>query len=172
MSKKQGRNIFSKISKKNSGDIFSESGFSLFELIVVISLIGILFIFIVPGFNNYFLNQGLSGIAKNIESTTKLLKHSAVKEQKTYFLNYDRDKRVLWVSYENMDRDKERDAIEKGIHIRESIRFEFKTSTDKFYIGFYKEGYSDKATINIYDNNRNITMVIKPLIITPEYQKS
>lgn len=151
---------------------FSESGFSLFELIVVISLIGILFVFVVPGFNNFFINSGLTGISKNIETKIKLLKHKSVKYQKTFFLNYNNDNKLIWISHEEMTKDEERDAIEAGIKIDDSIKFDFASSTNKPYVGFYKEGYSDQATIILYEDNIKISLIIKPLLINPEYIKT
>lgn len=145
-----------------------DKGYSIFELVVVISLIGILFLFIVPGFQNFIREGDVSGVSNSIAARIKDLKQRSVIEEKNYYLNYDRDKRVLWTSWEEIDKDVKSYEIEKGINLDEDFLFDFKTSSGESRITFYKQGYSDKASIQISDRVDTIKIIINSFTVKPE----
>ncbi len=149
-------------------ELKSEKGFSLFEIIIVILLISIMFVFVTPGFQKYIEESDLSGISKKIANTVKDLKYNSLRYQKTYYLNYESDKQTLWTSYEGISLSDEDVAKKNGFTIDEDISLEFITETKLKSVGFYPGGYSDIATIKISDGSQQISILIKPLILSPE----
>lgn len=148
------------------------NGFTLIELIVVISLISIMLFFFIPGFNNAVLPDNKKEAARLIISTVKELRHRSIRTQKLFFLNISLDTNRIWVSNESMDREEFYNAEEKGYQLSDNVEvldLEYpekgKISSGVADICFYKNGYSDKVFIHIEDNDNNrISLLIEPFL--------
>ncbi len=152
-----------------------QRGFTLIELIVVITLISIMMFFAVPRLNTNLLSSEKRRVSQWIVLTVNSLKENAVRDQQDYLLCADPDENKLWT------------AVEKqapggaGEPEREKIK-EFKIPegwnlTDAAFPGrdprrsgvavirFYKKGYSDKAMLHVEDDSADrITYEIRPFL--------
>jgi prepilin-type N-terminal cleavage/methylation domain-containing protein len=64
--------------KNNYTHFKKPEGFTILELLIVISIIGIIFIVAIPGFNYFSREQGLRDEAKKIESNIRLAQNNAL----------------------------------------------------------------------------------------------
>ncbi len=130
-------------------------GFTLIELIVVISLISVMLFFSFPKIRLSFLTDEKETI-RWILLQVKNLKEKAVEKQQGFSLHIDIDAGKLWYSSELMN-EEEIEAAEKKAHtLPEDMRIldvEFwgrePAASGVADISFYKKGYSDKAIIHI-----------------------
>jgi len=66
----------------------NEKGVSFSELLVVISLLGVLSAFAIPFFNSFLPGYRLNGAARQILSDFMLMRSRAVKENNTYLVTF------------------------------------------------------------------------------------
>ncbi|MBW1822856.1 MAG: type II secretion system protein [Deltaproteobacteria bacterium] len=120
------------------------SGFTLIELTVVISLISIMLFFAVPRFRNAVLTDSMNNTSRWIIGKVRVLKEYSTSKQKLCILHVNMDSNKMWVSDETM----------KGI-----------ISSGQADICFYRAGYSDKALIHIQgDDEQKISFLIEPFL--------
>jgi prepilin-type N-terminal cleavage/methylation domain-containing protein len=150
----------------------NNKGFTLLELMVVITLISMMLFFAIPNFHGFGPDDDIKRTSRWLLLNIKLLKGKALKEQKEYILNISIESKLFWISNEDMSEEEKLVAKEKGFNVPESISVidvEF-TEDKKVSIGdaeiyFYKKGYSDKAIIHIEDEENNkISFVIEPFL--------
>jgi len=148
------------------------SGFTLIELIVVITLISIMLFFSLPRFQVGILADNTKKVSRWIMTKVRVLKAAAAGDQKRYALNVNIDNNSFWVTTETMSAEELQHAeqnryrLPAGINI---IDIEFPTkgkiSTGHAEIRFYKNNYSDKALIHIEDDdNRQFSFLIEPFL--------
>jgi prepilin-type N-terminal cleavage/methylation domain-containing protein len=82
----------------------NDTGFTLIELVVVISLISIMLFFTIPRLQNAIPLGDDKKAARWIIGKVQALKESAVREQLDYVLNLNIDTNRLWVTNETMPR--------------------------------------------------------------------
>jgi len=148
----------------------NHQGFTLIELIVVISLISILLAFALPKLNVSFVADHQRKLSTWIVLTVKSLKENALRDQTLYVLNLDFDNQQMWteksVTKEETPEEKaveEKKAPEENKYsLPEGYRLmdvEFvddkKIKEGIVPIHFYPKGYSDKAIIHVQDENDN-----------------
>ena len=146
-------------------------GFTLLELIVVISLLGIMLVLTVPRFHEtLFLDEAKTG-SRWIIGKIQALKEAAVRNQKHYTLHIDLDSEQFWETDAAMSaEDLETAALNAGslpsglkiADIEYPIRG--KTSSGRADITFYKNGYSDKVLIHLQDGEEFISYLIEPFL--------
>jgi len=148
------------------------SGFTLIELVVVISLISIMLFFSLPRFQGVLLTDNSKKVSRWIMTTVRLLKTTAAENQKLYVLNTSIDQNKFWVTHEAMSPEElqnaERNSYElpPDIHIKD-IQFpaKGKISTGQAEICFYKNNLSDKALIHIEDTDyKQLSFLIEPFL--------
>ncbi len=147
------------------------SGFTLIELIVVISIISILFSFSFPLFKNITKPYDSEGKAADIVRLINDLKKRAIKLNLDFTMHIDTGLGMIWVTDESMDDEAKEEAEKNGKLLSEDIlilNIEFpgiKTSgTEEYKIKFRKLGYSDFALIHIIEHEKNITLKIEPFL--------
>ncbi len=152
-----------------------QNGFTLIELIVVMTLISIMLFFAIPRFRQTVVSDGGKKAARLIMMQVPILKDKAVREQKRYELHIDLESNRVWSTNEAMDEDALSQAEENAFEAAPDIRFndvEYpqtgKISTGVAVISFYKKGYSDKAIIHIDDEDSEIrrSLLIEPFFST------
>ncbi|MBW2564350.1 MAG: type II secretion system protein [Deltaproteobacteria bacterium] len=148
------------------------SGFTLIEITVVISLISIMFFFTVPRFRNAVLTDSVNDTSRWIIGKVRVLKEYSTTKQKLTILHINMDSNKMWVSDETMTQEDLEKAHEKGFEIPEDVKVinvEYPqkgiVSAGQADICFYRAGYSDKVLIHIQgDDERKLSFLIEPFL--------
>jgi prepilin-type N-terminal cleavage/methylation domain-containing protein len=148
------------------------SGFTLIELTVVISLISIMLFFAVPRFRNALLTDNVNNTSRWIIGKVRVLKEYSTSKQKLCILHVNMDSNKMWVSDETMTQEDLEKAHEKGFEIPEDVKVinvEYPQkgiiSSGQADICFYRAGYSDKAFIRIQgDDEQKLCFLIEPFL--------
>ena len=98
------------------------SGFTLIELTVVISLISIMLFFAVPRFRNAVLTDNVNNSSRWIIGKVRVLKEYSTSKQKLCILHVNMDSNKMWVSDETMAEEDLQRAHEKGFEIPEDVK--------------------------------------------------
>lgn len=149
------------------------AGFTLIELIVVISLLAILLAFAIPRLPGSLFKEDSNETARWLILKVKLLKEKALHDKVLYFLNLDVDNGIMWISDQSMDEDEEakENARKEGHALSNDLRItgvEFPEPREypmgEAKIRFFKNGYSDKAIINMEDEDNQYSFIIEPFL--------
>ena len=147
------------------------SGFTLIELIVVISIVATLLLFSFPVFRHTILFYDSAGQAGDIIRLINDLKKRAVAQNVDYLMHMDPGSGIVWVTNDNMDYEAKETAKEKAVPLSDKIEivdveFPGNKETDgmEHRIRFRKQGYSDFALIHIIESEKNITLKIEPFL--------
>jgi len=155
------------IFKQNT--IAGNHGFTLIELIVVISLISILLFFSIPRLDISLFKDRNRELSAWIILTVRSLKEASFREQQILALSLDFDNNRMWVGLAD-------DAAETPAENKQTLPKGFRLlglafpEQDRIINGvgkirFYPKGYSDAALIHVEDNNNNrITYQIEPFL--------
>ncbi len=146
-------------------------GFTLIELIVVISLIGLMLFFSLPRLqNNPFLDDSKES-ARWLIGKIQVLKESAIRDQKQYSLHFDLDSGRIWETNESMSQEDAETAALDAYTLPEDLRIidieypaKEKITSGQADITFYKAGYTDKAFIHIQDGETYLSFLIEPFL--------
>jgi prepilin-type N-terminal cleavage/methylation domain-containing protein len=148
-------------------------GFTLIELIVVISLISIMLFFAIPRFQSNILSNSTNEVSRWILLKIPYIKERAAREQKKYILHVSFESNKLWITDEAMLQESLQSAEENGYKLPEDIKLldvEFpdqeKISVGQADIYFNEKGYSDKAIIHLEnDDNEKFSFLIEPFLL-------
>jgi general secretion pathway protein H len=146
-------------------------GFTLLELIVVISLLGIMLVLTVPRFHEtLFLDESKTG-SRWIIGKIQALKEAAVRNQKNYTLHIDLDSDRFWETDESMSPEATEAAavnaepLPGGLRITDiEYPIRGKINSGQADIEFYKNGYSDKVFIHLQDGETQVSYLIEPFL--------
>jgi prepilin-type N-terminal cleavage/methylation domain-containing protein len=148
------------------------NGFTLIELIVVISLISLTLFFAIPRFKDSVLSDSTKKVSRWIIAKVHTSKERAVRDQKLYILHINLDSNRLWITNELMSEQEIQDAAQKAYELPGDIQVldveypdEEIISEGRADIHFYKRGYSDKAMIHVENNdNEQLSFLIEPFL--------
>jgi len=152
--------------------IRQDRGFTLIELIIVVSLISIMLFLYIPRFQEAVVFDSAKRVSRWIIGKVQALKESSVSSQKLYVFHIDLDNNRMWVSNELMSEEEMQNAEKKGLELPDDVNLldvEY-PDKDKILFGqtdiyFYKKGYSDKALIHIEDSdNKQLSFLIEPFL--------
>jgi prepilin-type N-terminal cleavage/methylation domain-containing protein len=146
-------------------------GFTLLELIVVISLLGIMLVLTVPRFHETLLLDERKTNSRWIIGKIQSLKEAAVRNQKRYILHIDLDSERFWETDESMSPEAienaavNADALPSGLKITDiEYPIHGKINSGQAEIAFYKNGFSDKVFIHVQDGETHISYLIEPFL--------
>lgn len=147
------------------------SGFTLIELVVVISIVSVLLLFSFPVFRDISLFSDSTTRVGDIVRLANDLKKRAVKKNIDFVMHLDTGSGLLWVTNDAMD-DKAKDlAKEKGVLFSDNIQvldIEFPGIKDsgnrEHRIRFQRKGYSDFVLIHIIEDEKDMTLRIEPFL--------
>jgi prepilin-type N-terminal cleavage/methylation domain-containing protein len=148
-----------------------ESGFTLLELVVVMSLLAVMLYVAVPRLQNDLLSDGTLRAARWIIAQVRSLQQEAVQAQTTFSLHLDLAGGRLWVTHEAMDAAQQAAAedgafrLPRGVRLRE-VAYPGGRQTDGVaLIRFYPGEFSDMALIHIVDDGgREFSFRIEPFL--------
>jgi prepilin-type N-terminal cleavage/methylation domain-containing protein len=146
-------------------------GFTLLELIVVMSLLGIMLIFTVPRFQeNLFLDETKTG-SRWIIGKIQALKEASIRNQKQYSLHINLDTDQYWETDDSMSTEDLENAALNASPLPDGLKIadiEYpiggKITSGQTDIAFYKNGTSDKALIHIQDGENYVSYLIEPFL--------
>ena len=162
-------------------------GFTLIELIVVITLISVMMFFAVPRLNTSLLTSDSRSVSKWMLLTVKGLKQKSLREQTPHVLQVDLDNQKLsgaaeiktsaetpeaMEAFGELDADEKQAGKSEALELPEGFRlidvvFSGKTpvSSGIAKVRFYPEGYSDHVLIHMEDRDADrITFEIAPFL--------
>ena len=156
----------------NSWKKKQNKGFTLIELIVVISLFSMMLFFSIPRFHNAVLSDNTRKVSQWIIGKSEFLKERSVRDQELYILHVSMDFNRLWITKESMSEEQIHNAQLKGFELPGEVAIldveypdKEKVSVGRADICFYKKGYSDMALIHIEDNsNKQLSFLIEPFL--------
>jgi general secretion pathway protein H len=149
------------------------AGFTLLELMVVITLIAILMGISMPRLGATLVSDPTSKVSRWLINTIGSLKTEAVRKQKQYALRIDLDRQRLWVVHEGMAPETEAAADEeRAFRLPESVQIHalLLPGRDPIRSGtaalnFYPKGYSDRALIRLTnDEDERFTFWVEPFL--------
>ncbi len=160
------------------GDVFEKTprkrycrGFTLIELIVVISLFGLMLFFSLPRIqNNPFIDDSKKS-ARWLIGKVQSLKESAIRDQKQYSLHFDLDSGRIWETNESMSQEDHENAELNSYALPDDVRIvdveypaKEKITTGRTEITFYKAGYTDKAFVHMQEGDIYLSFLIEPFL--------
>lgn len=147
------------------------SGFTLIELIVVISIVAILLSFSFPILNQKNLGSPPEGELGTILRLVQDLKLRALEHNRQYTLHIEPGNRMLWVTHKDMSADEVQTAKDRAVILSGELSVvgvafpETGTAAlGEYRIRFSKQGYSDFALIHFIENDSNVTMELEPFM--------
>ena len=147
-------------------------GFTLIELVVVMTLMGLMLFYTLPRFDEAMTLDKSRKFSRWLILKTKTLKEKALQEKKRYTLHIGMDSGKVWVSDASMSEEALLSMEENGHDIPEDLRVVGVEYPEKGQISagtadicFYKDGYSDKVLIHLEDDDSNqTTFLIEPFL--------
>lgn len=145
------------------------SGFTLMELIIVCSLVGLLLSFALPSMKNNLLTNPLDSTARKLIGTVKELRNTALREHKAYLLHFDITGNTIWYEEdgrlnpfndepENLTKLPD-DVRLEGVHMRNSE----KTSVGEATLWISKKGYMDETAVYLANGEGSeMTLLFSP----------
>ena len=147
------------------------SGFTLIELVVVISIVAILLSFSFPILNQKNLGSPPEGELGTILRLVQDLKLRALEHNRQYTLHIEPGSGMLWVTHKDMSADEVQTAKDRAVILSDELSVvgvafpETGTAVSGEYrIRFSKQGYSDFALIHFIENDSNVTMELEPFM--------
>ena len=156
------------------------NGFTLIELIVVISLMGLMLFFTLPRLgDNPFLDDSKQS-SRWLMGKVQSLKESAIRDQKQYSLHFDLDSDRIWETNESMSpEDIEDAALNRSYSLPEELRImdieypqKGKIYSGQAEINFYRAGYTDKALVHMQEGDSYLSFLIEPFLSNVQFFES
>ena len=146
-------------------------GFTLLELIVVITLLGIMLVFTVPRFHDTLFVDESKKSSRWIIGKVRALKEAVIRNQKHYTLHIDLDTQRYWETDESMSAEARESAALSAVSLPGDLKIadiEYpirgKINSGRADITFYKTSYTDKLLIHLEDDAEYISFLIEPFL--------
>ena len=155
----------------NHGLLSRNYGFTLIELIVVITLMGLMLFFSLPRLqNNPFLNDTKKS-SRWLIKKVQTLRESAIRDQKTYILHFDLDSGRVWETNEAMSPEDIENAAMDSYELPNDLQIidieypsQGKINSGQAEINFYKAGYTNKALVHMQNGDTYLSFLIEPFL--------
>lgn len=144
-------------------------GFTLLELIVVCTLIGIMLSFSVPSLRMALFSDPLKSTARNLIGLTNGVRQLAIRQQQPYLLHIDESEKRIWfdqeVKTETEETEELKDRREKALRLPETVSItgvwvaEDRRTQDQTELWISKQGYMERTRIGLEDDEGNRLVV-------------
>ena len=149
-----------------------KTGFTLIELIVVITLLSIMIGFAIPRFQNSLLSDNARNACQWIILKVSSLKELSLREQRQYLLHMDLNENRLWITDEAMSEEEAEAAGSTGYTLPADMYIEdvefpdlHRVTTGQVQVRFYKKGYSDHVLIHLSNSDKKQwSLLIEPFL--------
>ncbi len=154
-------------------------GYSLLEIIVVLSLMAIISAAVVPVFSSSLTGLKQNDALRNLVSLIQFVQEKAVSESQVYRVCFDTEANTYWVMQPAVDPDEEGDPFERveepygrrkklprGMAFR-NLRARVDRENDYEYFECYPNGASDKLVIDFEfpgDRSRTAKITVKGML--------
>jgi prepilin-type N-terminal cleavage/methylation domain-containing protein len=145
----------------------NEKGFTLLELIVVCTLIGILLSLSVPSLRMTFFSDPLKSTARNMIGLVNGVRELAVRQQQPYLLHISQAERRVWYEMEDKtgveeagNHRKEQILLPETVNISGVWLGDAEASDEQSGIYISKQGYVQQTRIRIEDEDGEHLFVI------------
>ena len=151
-------------------------GFTLIELTVVMSLIGVMLAVSIPRVRYSLITDDLKFATRKIIGIIKSLRNEAIQEHKDYFLHCDIESNQLWIDFDGITREEREMAQEKVFRLSEDVQIidvwikgKGKRSEGDVNIKFSKKGYTKQTLIHLgSEDGREFTLLLNPFLMKIE----
>lgn len=159
-----------------SGQLNSQHGFTLLELIIVCLLITVSMAFSVPSLRQAMVIDQLAASSRKVIALIKEVRTLAAQEQQPYLVFVDLDRDKIWYQLDIPD-SKEKKEIEThqpGIQLPPSVHFQDiqsgtpeKKTSGEVALWINRQGYMDQTILHLADDQDNIiSLVLSPFLGT------
>jgi prepilin-type N-terminal cleavage/methylation domain-containing protein len=147
------------------------TGYTLFELIVVMALIGIVFFFAVPRFEGSFFFDDDKQSSRWLIGKLQALREEALRTRRRQVLHVDVETNRLWETSESMTSEQVDGAIRRAQRLPGGalvVSVEF-PGMERVYAGrteirFFGDGHSDRALIHLRHTDRFTSFLLEPFL--------
>lgn len=151
-----------------------EQGFTLIELIAVLTLISIMLAMAVPSMREALLTDQLNGTARKLIGTVRSLRNQAVREQQPYLLHFDIAERRIWFELDNaIDLIDDNTVSHEGLIFPPTVtiqdiwtKSEGLKDGELITLWISKQGYMDETLIHLTDEERTISVFFSSFLAT------
>ena len=162
----RNRQFLPKSAIRNPESAIPSAGFSLLELLVVLVLIGVLSAVAVPSIGRGMATLKLKTSSREIAATLRLARSLATKEQKVYWVGFNRDKNEIELTSGDLQFQKSF-TLPEGISIKKVslLGDPGNKSRENPYYFFSPNGMSEAFEVLIESNRGRDIRVIQDLLI-------
>lgn len=158
--------------KKVLSRLEGKRGFTLIELVVALSIIGLVLLLSFPRVQHLF-GDDLRNASRHLIGTIRYLYNEASASKKIYRLNYDLAEKKYWITV--LDEEGKfvsaDDAMAKRTFLPRKIQFQDiytlhngKVTEGEVFTQFYPEGRVDRTVIHLKETDKNLmTLIVNPL---------
>jgi len=139
-----------------------ESGFTLIELIIVCSLMGLLLSLTIPTLRNNLVTNQLDTSARKIIGTVKELRNMAVRDHKPYLLHFDLDSQNYWYEADGtvnpLNEEPETiSEIPEGVTLRDvHAHSQGQQNSGRVTLWISSKGYMDQTVLHLSDDEGQV----------------
>lgn len=146
--------------REHRPEIRNEKGFTLLELIVVCTLIGILLSLSVPSLRMTFFSDPLKSTARNMIGLVNGVRELAVRQQQPFLLHISPGERRIWYEMEDRskvdeaeNRRKEQILLPESVNISGLWMGNVESSEEQSAIWISKQGYVQQTRVRLEDDD-------------------
>ena len=151
---------------------FNDKGFTLIEMVVVTALISIMLFVAIPRLSSSIFPDSGDETVRWIIANTLKARELSVDQQKMVLLNISLDTQQMWIAPADLADAEMAEIREKGYRLPRGVAIDHvalsqaeRLSSGVIPIGFYPQGYTDKAIIRIRTNDGDrLAVIIEPFL--------